>query len=133
MSQVCKDLNASKSSLAQSLHDTSCTVVVKAKRALTDAASTALVINMDKLNTTATAECNKLIGKAFDLQRVLVEADTKTALTEAHRLANDMVLSLESHVAQTSAHTDSCFDDIRLDLKALEDHIDSSDFVPRAA
>jgi len=105
-----------------------------AKRALTDAASTAPVINMEKLNTTATAECNKLIGKAFDLQRVLVDADlTKTALTEAHRLANDMVFSLESHVTQTSAHTDSCFNDIRLDLKALEDHIDSSDFIPRAA
>jgi len=89
---------------------------------------------MEKLNTTATAECNKLIGKAFDLQRVLVDADlTKTALTEAHRLANDMVFSLESHVTQTSAHTDSCFNDIRLDLKALEDHIDSSDFIPRAA
>jgi len=64
----------------------------------------------------------------------LVEADlTKNALTEAHRLANDMVLSLESHISQTSAHTNSCFDDIQLDLKALEDHIDSSDFVPRAA
>jgi len=50
MSQVRKDLNASKSSLAQSLRDTSRTVVAKAKRALTDAASTALVINMDKLN-----------------------------------------------------------------------------------
>lgn len=131
MSQIRKGVTRLRTDLSQSLKDTardhSNNIIIKSKQTLTETARDLMITNIDKLNKTATAECNKLIGKSAE---VLRKADsTRLALIQARRLANDMLSSLDSHVAQSTSR----FDDLRDDLVELRDRIGESDFIPRAA
>jgi len=138
MSQVRKDITKARTDLAQSFKDTARDFakgfVKKAKQSLTETASDLMMKNMDQMNKTATAECNKLIGKSFDLQDVMLKADTaRLSLIDAHRLANDLLTSIDGHVAHIKATSASRSDDMLDDLMELRNRIDSADYIPRAA
>ena len=138
MSQVREDITNTRANLAQSFKDTardySKGFVKKAKQSLHETTADLMMKNMDQMNKTATAECNKLIGKSCDLQEVIRKAETtRLSLVDAHRLANDLLISIDGQVAQINATSTSRSDDILDDLLELRNCIDSADYIPRAA
>jgi len=90
--------------------------------------STLLYEHMDTLGKTATAECNKLIGKAKELKDTVEHAEsTRLSLKQAHNMANDMVSSLDGHRATNMETTSSQMDLIMMQLQELQDFRSSTE------
>ena len=100
-SQVRKDIINKRSNVVTSIRDSSRDLKANHIKDFKRESATVTLSALDRLESHATAQCNKLIGKDADLQKTVRSAESiRLTLNQSHSLANDMVSSLDSHTAR---------------------------------
>ena len=132
-SQVRKDIINKRSNVVTSIRDSSRDLKANHIKDFKRESATVTLSALDRLESHATAQCNKLIGKDADLQKTVRSAESvRLTLNQSHSLANDMMSSLDSHTTRI-VQSDCNVNDVKEQIIALKADIASSDFVSLTA